>query len=156
MNNVSLVGRISKMEPKTSNSGKHYVFFVLAVDNIRTDDTDWIPCTVWGKDAENMVKYVHKGYRVSVIGSLSSYKKQNGDQALKVNVNPGGIEFLTSKKEAEGMNRNNQAFNNQPNQPNQQNQSNSNQYGMNSQQRDPFNQAPQPDAGFADTDDIPY
>lgn len=147
MNNVNLVGRVGSLKQTTTENGKSHVFFTLAVDNPYKESTDWIPCTVWGKDAENMIKYVRKGYRLAINGSLSTYTNKNGESAMNVNVNPGGIEFLTSKKEAEGMNRQNDSF-----QGTQYTNTNS----RGNYQRDPFNQAPEPEFGFSETDSIPY
>lgn len=144
MNNVNLVGRIGQMKASTTKNGKHQLFFTVGVKDIHTENTDWIPCVAWNKDAENIAKYMKKGYRVAVTGNLSTYRNQNNDYSMKVNVVPGGIEFLTSKKEAEGINSQ-QQFENQSNVKSQQKKSQS------------FDMAPQPDKnGFFDTDDVPY
>lgn len=77
MNNVSLVGRLTKdvelryTAKKTTAVGS----FVLAVDRepkkgVAEKSTDFIPVVVWGKTAEFAGKYFAKGYRVALQGNI--------------------------------------------------------------------------------------
>lgn len=77
MNNVSLVGRLTKdvdLRYTTKNS-KAVGSFVLAVDRdikkvAGNKNTDFIPIVTWGKTAEFASKYFSKGQRVALQGSI--------------------------------------------------------------------------------------
>ncbi len=77
MNNVSLVGRLTKdVELRyTTKKVKAVGSFVLAVDRdakrgMNEKTTDFIPIVVWGKTAEFSNKYFAKGHRVALQGSI--------------------------------------------------------------------------------------
>ena len=74
MNNISLIGRLTKEpELKSTTNGNKVISFCLAVDR-RTKDkaTDWIDCVAWNKTAEIIAQYCHKGKMLSVTGSLQT------------------------------------------------------------------------------------
>ncbi len=77
MNNVSLVGRLTKdVELRyTTKKVKAVASFVVAVDRdtrkgTAEKTTDFIPIVVWGKTAEFANKYFAKGHRVALQGSI--------------------------------------------------------------------------------------
>ncbi|MHB8063127.1 MAG: single-stranded DNA-binding protein [Ruminiclostridium sp.] len=77
MNNVSLVGRLTKdVELRyTSKKAKAVGSFVLAVDRdikkvAENKTTDFIPIVTWGKTAEFSSKYFAKGHRIALRGSI--------------------------------------------------------------------------------------
>lgn len=77
MNNVSLVGRLTKDVDLryTAKKAKAVGSFVLAVDrDIRKvagdKTTDFIPIVLWGKTAEFASKYFAKGNRIALQGSI--------------------------------------------------------------------------------------
>ena len=77
MNNVSLVGRLTKDVDLryTTKKVKAVGSFVLAVDrDIRKGTsektTDFIPVVTWGKTAEFSNKYFAKGHRIALQGSI--------------------------------------------------------------------------------------
>lgn len=79
MNNVSLVGRLTKDVDLryTTKKVKAVGSFVLAVDrDIRraTSErtTDFIPIVIWGKTAEFASKYFAKGHRIALQGSINT------------------------------------------------------------------------------------
>lgn len=70
MNKIFLIGRITKdLELKSTKSGNSVCEFTLAVNRDK-ENTDFITCQVWNKQAENLCKYQGKGYLISVIGEL--------------------------------------------------------------------------------------
>lgn len=114
MNKVTLIGRITKDlelkhigEKNTAN-----VKFNLAVDNYENGQkgADFIPVTVWGKQAENLCKYCGKGSQIAVNGALKirSYDKDGVKkyitEVLADNFN--GIEFLSKSNSAGESNSN--------------------------------------------------
>jgi len=77
MNNVSLVGRLTKdVELRyTTKKAKAVGSFVLAVDRdvkkvAENKTTDFIPVVTWGKTAEFASKYFAKGHRIALQGSI--------------------------------------------------------------------------------------
>lgn len=88
MNNVSLVGRLTKdVELRyTTKKVKAVCSFVLAVDrNVRkgTGDktTDFIPVVVWGRTAEFASKFFAKGHRVALQGSIHTRIWEDGQKS---------------------------------------------------------------------------
>jgi single-strand DNA-binding protein len=89
MNNVSLVGRLTKdVELRyTTKKVKAVGSFVLAVDRdikkvAENKTTDFIPVVTWGKTAEFASKYFAKGHRVALQGSIHT-RKWEDDQKNK-------------------------------------------------------------------------
>ncbi|HOA63792.1 MAG TPA: single-stranded DNA-binding protein, partial [Bacilli bacterium] len=76
INKVILVGRITRdPELKYTPNGIAYVQFTLAVNRpfVNRDgnrDTDFINCTAWRGQAENLSRYIRKGALLGVEGSL--------------------------------------------------------------------------------------
>lgn len=112
MNKVILIGRITKDlelkhigEKNTAN-----VKFNLAVDNYENGQkgADFIPVTVWGKQAENLCKYCGKGSQIAVNGALKirSYDKDGVKKYVTEVLADGfnGIEFLSTGNNAGGSN----------------------------------------------------
>lgn len=112
MNKVTLIGRITKDlelkhigEKNTAN-----VKFDLAVDNYENGQkgADFIPVTVWGKQAENLCKYCGKGSQIAVNGALKirSYDKDGVKKYVTEVLADGfnGIEFLSTGNNAGGSN----------------------------------------------------
>lgn len=82
MNCVILVGRmVFEPEVKTTKSGTTYLPMRIAVDRKDKDrNTDFISCKAWGKTADFIGKYFHKGDGIEVQGRLQSesYEKSDG------------------------------------------------------------------------------
>lgn len=107
MNKVILTGRISTdLELRYTTNNFAVVQFNLATNRPVTRDgervADFIPCVVWGKQAENLSKYQSKGSLIAVYGSvrIDSYDKQDGSRGYKTYVSVNEVEFLESKKTA--------------------------------------------------------
>ena len=99
-NKVTLVGRISTdLELRYTGSNKAYCRFNLAVNRMN-EGTDFIPVTVWGKPAENLVQYQSKGSLILVDGSISmnNYTDKDGNNRTPFEVMTSNVQFLSSKK----------------------------------------------------------
>lgn len=99
-NKVTLVGRISTdLELRYTGSNKAYCRFNLAVNRMN-EGTDFIPITVWGKPAENLVQYQNKGSLILVDGSISmsNYTDKDGNNRTSFEVMTSNVQFLSSKK----------------------------------------------------------
>jgi single stranded DNA-binding protein (ssb) len=101
MNNITLVGRLTKdLELKYGQSGKAYGKFSLAVKRPHSkDEVDFINCVAFGKTAELIDKYLKKGSRVGIVGSLQMSRYEiNGEKRTSYEVMVQNIEFLESSK----------------------------------------------------------
>lgn len=99
INNVTLVGRLTKdLELQRTNSGTPFVRFSVAVDGFGNEDTSFIPCVAWSKQAETMQKFLMKGSLVGVTGRISvqNYEK-NGDRRTFTEVVANNVQFLETK-----------------------------------------------------------
>lgn len=108
MNRVELIGRLVKdLELKfTPGNGTAVTTFNLAVNDGFGENQKayFIPIVVWGKSAEAVSNYAHKGSRISVAGKITtrSYDDKDGTKRYVTEVVAdmyGGIEFLDSKNE---------------------------------------------------------
>ena len=68
LNNCVIIGRITKdPELKKTQSGVSFIRFTLAVNRSFKDDSgetqaDFINCIAWRAQAENLAKYMRKGF----------------------------------------------------------------------------------------------
>lgn len=107
LNSTALVGRMTKdPELKQTQSGKSVANFTLAVERNFKDAngeklTDFINCVVWGKGAETLCNYTHKGSMVGVVGELNtrSYENQQGQKVFVTEVNVRDFQFLSYDKD---------------------------------------------------------
>ena len=108
MNNVILIGRLTRdPEVKYTQGGKVYARFTLAVDRIGVkaaegvQTADFIPCIIWGQQAELLGNSVHKGQRLLIDrGTIttSSYKDANGDAKMAINVNVLSFTYIEKRE----------------------------------------------------------
>lgn len=99
-NKAVIVGRISTdLELRYTGSNKAYCRFNLAVNRMN-EGTDFIPVTIWGKPAENLVQYQNKGSLILVDGSISmsNYTDKDGNNRTSFEVMTSNVQFLSSKK----------------------------------------------------------
>ena len=101
MNNVVLVGRLTK-EPqlKKTNGGTSVCEFTLAVQRDK-DNADFPNVVTFGKTAENLAQWQHKGSQIGVVGRLQTrtYDRQDGSKAYVTEVIANNVEYLSSKSE---------------------------------------------------------
>ena len=110
MNLVVLVGRLTK-DPEiryTAGTQMAVANFTLAIDRPAGKDkhTDFPRVTVFGKQAENCERFLKKGLRCGIQGSLQtgSYEK-NGETRYTTDVIASRVEFLewAGEKHAQGF-----------------------------------------------------
>lgn len=102
MNNVSLIGRLTKdVEERRTQNGTPVVSFTLAVDRRKKEDgADFINCIAWDKAAETIARYVHKGDLFGVTGYIQTrnYEK-DGRMNYVTEVVTTSFQFLERKRE---------------------------------------------------------
>ena len=109
MNKVILVGNLTRDPELTETpSGVAVCRFAIAVsrDYANADgtrETDFFNITVWRGRAENCGKYLKKGSKVAVVGSLQnrSYEDKDGIKRNVTDVVANEVEFLSPKGQGE-------------------------------------------------------
>ena len=105
MNKVILVGNLTRDPELTETpSGVAVCRFAIAVSRDYasadgTRETDFFNITVWRGRAENCGKYLKKGNKVAIVGSLQnrSYEDKDGIKRNVTDVIANEVEFLTPK-----------------------------------------------------------
>lgn len=106
MNRVLLIGNTTKApEYQTTNSGVSVCKFNIAVNRNYTDasgnrETDFINIVTWRGLADNCAKYLTKGSKIAVCGSIQNrtYEDKNGTKRYITEVLATDVEFLSAKK----------------------------------------------------------
>lgn len=74
MNQVQLIGNLGRaVELRELGGGKVVGKTILAVSRMRKGErvaTDWIPVTLWDRQAQSAARYLGKGSRVAIQGRL--------------------------------------------------------------------------------------
>ncbi len=112
MNKVILVGNLTR-DPELSEtpSGISVCRFAIAVSRDYANsegerETDFFNITVWRGRAENCGKYLKKGNKVAIVGSLQnrSYEDKDGIKRYVTDVIANEVEFLTPRtSQGDGM-----------------------------------------------------
>lgn len=85
---------------RATQDGTNVCSFTVAVNRKgknKEKDTDYFKVSAWRGLAENCAKYVKKGMKVCVVGSVSvsTYNAQNGETRASMDVTANEVEFLT-------------------------------------------------------------
>ena len=105
MNKVFLIGNLTKDPELTETpSGVAVCKFSIAVSRDYTNaegnrESDFFNIVVWRGRAENCGKYLKKGNKVAIVGSLQnrSYEDKDGVKRNVTEVIASEVEFLTPK-----------------------------------------------------------
>ena len=109
MNKVVLIGNLTR-DPELSETGSGVTFcrFSIAVTRRFANadgnrETDFFNITVWRGQAENCGRYLKKGNKVAVVGSLQnrSYEDKEGIKRTVTDIVADEVEFLTPKGSGE-------------------------------------------------------
>lgn len=109
MNQLTIIGNlISDPELRTTTSGKEVCSFTVAVNRKKTPNNqnpgaDYFKVNAWEERGRNCNKYLKKGSKVCVIGSVSvrPYTNSKGEAAASMEVKPDDIEFLSSAEKVD-------------------------------------------------------
>lgn len=103
MNKVIIIGRLCReTELRTLPTGSITTDFTIAVDRRKKDaGADFINCVAWGKTAETLNKYVHKGDKIAVFGRLQvrEYVAKDGNKRYVTEVVAEDIEFMQIRRD---------------------------------------------------------
>ena len=103
MNKVFLIGNLTRdPELRTTQSGDAVCTFTVAVNRRKTaqdgkPEADFFRVAAWRKLGENCAKWLIKGKKVSVVGSVtaSAYMGNDGQPHANLEVNADDVEFLS-------------------------------------------------------------
>lgn len=109
MNKALLVGNLTRdPELTTTPNGISVCRFTVAVQRkfANSDgerEADFINCVAWRGLADNVAKYVKKGKKVSVVGSIQTrnYEAQDGTKRYITEVIAEDVEFISPRSEGE-------------------------------------------------------
>ena len=108
MNKVILMGRLTRdpeMRYGASQSG--VARFTIAVDRRfkreGQPDADFFNCVSFGKTAEFVDRYLHKGTKIVLDGEVhnDNYTNNKGEKVYSVEISVNSVEFAESKRAAE-------------------------------------------------------
>jgi single-strand DNA-binding protein len=107
MNKVFITGRITKdLELRETQTGKKVCDFTVAINRDK-DNTDFVNCMVWDKQAENLAKYQGKGSLVGVEGAIRTKTYEiEGKKHYKTFVLVNNIEYLSQIQKTENTPKN--------------------------------------------------
>ena len=110
MNKLTIIGNLTRdPELRTTSTGINVCSFSVAVNrrraasqNSNQPETDFFRVTAWRQLGENCHKFLAKGRKVAVVGSVSvsTYEAKDGSGTrFTLEVNAEDVEFLSSRQE---------------------------------------------------------
>ena len=110
MNKAILIGNLTKdPEITTTNNGVSVCRFTLAVSRRFANaegerETDFINVVVWRNLADNCHKFLKKGSKAAVVGSIQSrsYDANDGSKRYITEIVAEEVEFISTKSESFG------------------------------------------------------
>lgn len=107
MNKLTIIGNLTgDPELRTTTNGKNVCGFSVAVNRRNKaqgqPEADFFRVSVWNQMGEACAKYLSKGKKVCVIGSVSvrTYTTQNGETRATLEVMAQDVEFLSPRDES--------------------------------------------------------
>ena len=114
MNNVQLIGNLTR-DPEIGEtpSGTAYAKFTIAVSRQfagadGNKEVDFINCIIWKGGAELVNRYLAKGSRVGVTGTIQTrrYTDKDGNNRTAFEIVVNSIEFLSQRQNVGSKNDN--------------------------------------------------
>ena len=108
MNKVYLIGNLTRdPEVSTTTSGISVCRMSIAVGRRFANaegsrETDFFNVTAWRGTADNCAKFLKKGNKIAVSGSIQTrtYDKQDGTKGFSVDIVADEVEFLSSRNDS--------------------------------------------------------
>jgi single-strand DNA-binding protein len=110
MNRLTIIGNLTAdPEVRTTQNGKTVTIFTVAVNRRRKvegqPDADFFRISAWNALGENCGKWLIKGRKVAVVGSISlrTYETQSGKHGASMDVLAQEVEFLSQGVQKEAV-----------------------------------------------------
>ena len=107
MEKMEIIGNATRdAELRVTQAGKQVCSFTVAVNGRKkkdgTQDTKFFKVTGWDKTAETLGKYVKKGMKIYVCGTIegNAYTTQNGETRVDLVIKANDFEFLSKTEHA--------------------------------------------------------
>lgn len=108
MNSLHIIGNLTRdPETRTTPSGSTVCSFTVAVNRRKKvqgqPDADFFRVSAWNKLGENCQKYLAKGRKVCIVGSVTAhaYTTQDGKPGASLEVIANDVEFLSARGEGD-------------------------------------------------------
>lgn len=107
MNKVYLIGNLTR-DPELSNTTSGVAVCRLSIAVGRrfanadgSRDTDFFNVTSWRATAENCARYLKKGSKIAVVGSIQTrnYERSDGTKGFAIDIVADEVEFLSTKND---------------------------------------------------------
>lgn len=111
MNRIFIIGNLTRdPELNTTNSGVSVCRFTVAVqrrsnaDGVR--EADFFNVSAWRGTADNCAKFLKKGSKVAVTGSIQirNFDRQDGSKGTSVEITADEVEFLSPRDSGDNSN----------------------------------------------------
>ena len=110
MNKLTIIGNLTRdPELRTTSTGLNVCSFTVAVNRRRSansnqPEADFFRVSAWRQLGENCQRYLAKGRKVAVVGSVSvsTYTANDGTTRASLEVTADDVEFLSSRNEDAG------------------------------------------------------
>lgn len=107
INSVCIAGNITRDPELKNTASSHVLVFTVAVNERRKEGDKWVDspvfveCEMWGTRAESLAKFLAKGMKVTVQGSLRyhSWQAKDGSQRSRVTVNVRDVDLPPKAKQ---------------------------------------------------------
>jgi len=105
MNRVFLMGRLGQdPELKKTQTDLAVCTITVATTEFSKDGekkTEWHKCVCWGKNAENVAKYLKKGSQAAIEGRIQTREwEKDGEKRYSTEIIVNHIEFVGTKESA--------------------------------------------------------
>lgn len=103
MNNIVITGNLTRdPDLRATSTGKSVCNFSVAVQRNYGDAVDFLNVVTWGATADNCKKYLLKGAKVAVYGTLQTRQYEvDGQKRTAYEINASNVEFLTRAERSE-------------------------------------------------------
>ena len=110
MNKLTIIGNLTRdPELRTTSTGLNVCSFTVAVNRRRSGNSnqpeaDFFRVSAWRQLGENCQRYLARGRKVAVVGSVSvsTYTGNDGTTRATLEVTADDVEFLSSRNEDAG------------------------------------------------------
>ena len=119
MNKVIIIGRLTRDPDVRTTTNSTMASFSVAIDRRFKQEgqpeADFPRVIAWGKTAEFIEKYFHKGMKIGIEGRIQtgSYKNNDGQTIYTTDVIAEAVEFVESKSASQNNGGNSQPANDQ-------------------------------------------
>lgn len=104
MNKIIITGNLVRdPDQRVTQQGINVCTFTVAVNRRHEQEADYFRVTTWREQAVSCAKYLKKGRKVAVVGSVSvsTYTGQTGETKSSLEIMAQEVEFLSPKETAE-------------------------------------------------------